>query len=99
MGIKDNIYFKNKRTTLGSRIHKEFVPSYDATVIKRMKDAGVIFTGKLNLHEYALGITTNNPFYGACHNPWNVNKTPGGSSGGSAAAVASDISVASSGTE
>lgn len=99
MGIKDNIYFKDEQTTIGSHIHKDYKPSYDATVVKRMKEAGVIFTGKLNLHEYALGITTNNPFYGPCRNPWNIEKIPGGSSGGSAVSVVSEMSVASLGTD
>lgn len=99
MGIKDNIYFKDKQTTLGSKIHQNFKPSYDATVVNRMREAGVIFTGKLNLDEYALGITTDNPFYGSCHNPWNLEKIPGGSSGGSAASVISEMSVASLGTD
>lgn len=99
MGMKDNIYTKNQTTTMGSRIHKDFVPHYDATVIKRLKEAGVTFTGKLNLHEYALGITTNNPFFGPTRNPWDTEKIPGGSSGGGASAVASGMSVATLGTD
>src|SRR5699024_1699385 len=64
-----------------------------------MKEAGVIFTGKLSLHEYAWGITNNNPHYGPVRNPWNLDKIPGGSSGGSGAALAADATVASLGTD
>src|SRR5690625_7386921 len=64
MGIKDNIFFKDKRTTMSSKIHKDFVSGYDATVVAKLGEAGVIFTGKLNMHEYALSITSNNPHYG-----------------------------------
>ena len=99
MGIKDNIYFKDEVTTMASKIHKNFVSDYDATVVKKLRDAGVVFTGKLNMHEYAWGITNNNPHYGACRNPWDLEKIPGGSSGGSGAAVAADMSVASLGTD
>lgn len=99
VGIKDNIYFKDKVTTMSSKIHKDFVSDYDATVIKKMKDAGVIFTGKLSMHEYAWGITNNNPHYGPVRNPWNLDKIPGGSSGGSGASVAAGSSVAALGTD
>src|SRR5690625_767752 len=99
MSIKDNIYFKDEVTTMASKIHENFVSDYDATVVKKLRDAGVIFTGKLNMHEYAWGITNNNPHYGACRNPWDLEKIPGGSSGGSGAAVAADMSVASLGTD
>src|SRR5699024_9848512 len=61
MGIKDNLYFENKVTTMASKIHKDFIPTYDATVVAKLREAGVIFTGKLNMHEYALSITSNNP--------------------------------------
>nr|GGG80032.1 amidase [Virgibacillus oceani] len=99
MGIKDNIYFKNKITTMGSKIHQNFMSTYDATVIKRLRDAGVIFTGKLNMHEYALGVTTENPHYGPSRNPWNPNKISGGSSGGPGVAIAANMSIASLGTD
>ncbi|MEJ8546272.1 amidase [Brevibacillus borstelensis] len=99
MGIKDNLYFKNEITTMASRIHQNFVSDYDATIIARLREAGVVFTGKLNMHEYAWGITNNNPHYGACRNPWNLAKIPGGSSGGSGAAVAADMCMASLGTD
>src|SRR5699024_10849446 len=99
MGIKDNIYFKDEVTTMASKIHENFVSDYDATVVKKFRDDGVIFTGKLNMHEYEWGITNNNPHYGACRNPWDLEKIPGGSSGGSGAAVAAGSSVASLGTD
>lgn len=99
MGLKDNIYFRDKITTMGSKIHKDFVSKYDATVVARLRDAGIIFTGKLNMHEYALSITSNNPHYGAVRNPWDLKKISGGSSGGSAASVAIGSSVASIGTD
>lgn len=99
MALKDIIYFKDEKTTVGSKIHQDFIPDFDATVVSRLKQEGVIFSGKLNLHEYAWGATTTNPHFGACHNPWDLNKIPGGSSGGSGAAVAADMTIASLGTD
>ena len=99
MGIKDNVYFKDKVSTMSSKIHKDFVSNFDATVISKLREAGAVFTGKVSMHEYAWGITNNNPHYGAVKNPWNVEKIPGGSSGGSGAAVAVGSSVASLGTD
>lgn len=99
MGIKDNAYFRDKVTTMSSKIHKDFVSSYDATVITKLRDAGAIFTGKLSMHEYAWGSTNNNLHYGPVRNPWNLEKIPGGSSGGSGAAVAVGSSIASLGTD
>ncbi|MCM3587796.1 amidase family protein [Mesobacillus maritimus] len=99
MALKDILYFKGERVTLGSKIHQDFVPDYDATVVSKLKQEGVVFTGKLNMHEYAWGATTTNPHFGACHNPWDLTKIPGGSSGGSGAAVAADMTIASLGTD
>jgi aspartyl-tRNA(Asn)/glutamyl-tRNA(Gln) amidotransferase subunit A len=99
MALKDIMYFKGERATIGSKIHGEFIPNYDATVVAKLKNEGVIFTGKLNMHEYAWGANTTNPHYGACHNPWDLSKIPGGSSGGSGAAVAADLTIASLGTD
>lgn len=99
MGIKDIIYMKDKVTTMASKIHKDFVSDHDATVISKLKEAGVVCTGKVSLHEYAWGITNNNPHYGPVRNPWNLDKIPGGSSGGSGAAVAADAAIASLGTD
>lgn len=99
MGIKDNIYFAGRVTTMGSKIHGDFVAPANATVVDRLADAGVVFLGKLNMHEYALGGTTDNPFYGTCRNPWDLDRTPGGSSGGAGAALASGLTVAALGTD
>ncbi len=89
--IKDNLSTRGVRTTAGSKILADWVPDFDATAVQRLKDAGAILLGKTNMHEWALGGTTINPFYGTTHNPWNVDYIAGGSSGGSAAAVAADL--------
>lgn len=99
MAIKDIVYMKDRVTTMSSKIHKDFVSDYDATVVAKLREAGVVFTGKLSMHEYAWGITNNNPHYGPVRNPWNLDKIPGGSSGGSGAALAADATTASLGTD
>ena len=99
MAIKDNIYVGGETTTMASKIHRDFVPEEDASVVARMKDAGIVLTGKLNMHEYAWGIDNNNPHFGAVGNPWDLEKVPGGSSGGSGAAVAADMSFNTLGTD
>src|SRR5699024_6667010 len=99
IGLKDNLYMKNKITTMGSKIHQNFKPDFDATVVQKLKESGAILTGKLNMHEYALGITTNNPHYGPCRNPWERTRVSGGSSGGSAAAVSNHMAIAALGTD
>lgn len=99
MGIKDNLYFKGRTTTMGSRIHHDFVPDFNATVVERLAQAGVIFLGKLNLHEYALGVTTENPHFGTSHNPWNQDKIAGGSSGGAGVAIPCGMSIGSLGSD
>lgn len=96
---KANIYIKGKRINVGSYIHRDFVPDDHATVIQKLQDAGVILTGILNMHEYAYGFTTDNPYYGTCRNPWDLSKIPGGSSGGSAVSVSADMIIASLGSE
>lgn len=96
---KDNIYTKGIRTTSGSKIEEGFVPNIDAGIVTKLHREGAISLGKVNMHEYAFGITSNNPFYGPVKNPWNTDYTPGGSSGGSATAVAASLSVASIGTD
>jgi len=88
IAIKDNIYTRGVRTTAGSKILADFVPQEDATVTARLKRAGAVIIGKTNLHEFAWGGTTDNPHYGTCRNPWNPERFPAGSSGGSGAAVA-----------
>ncbi|WP_037985600.1 Asp-tRNA(Asn)/Glu-tRNA(Gln) amidotransferase GatCAB subunit A [Thalassobacillus devorans] len=99
MALKDIFYFEGEIATMGSKIHQNFIPDYDATVVSKLKEAGVVFTGKLNMHEYAWGATTANPHYGPCRNPWNLEKIPGGSSGGSGAAVSAEMTIASLGTD
>jgi len=90
IGIKDNLVTKNMRTTAASQFLKNFnEPLYDATAVKRLKDAKAINLGKLNMDEFAMGSTTENSSYHITRNPWNTDYAPGGSSGGSAAAVAS----------
>lgn len=99
IALKDNIYFSKEVTTMASKIHQDFIPETDATVTAKLREAGAIFTGKLNMHEYAWGIDNNSPHFGAVHNPWNPEKVPGGSSGGSGAAVASHSTYTSLGTD
>lgn len=99
ISLKDNIYTKDVRTTAGSKILKDFVPQHDATVVAQLQEAGVILLGKTNLHEFAYGVTTNNPHFGPTRNPWDLSRIPGGSSGGSAAAVAAGLCYGSIGTD
>jgi aspartyl-tRNA(Asn)/glutamyl-tRNA(Gln) amidotransferase subunit A len=99
ISLKDNIYTKGIRTTAGSKILSNFVPEQDAVVVANLKEAGAILLGKTNLHEFAYGATTNNPHYGPARNPWDLSRTPGGSSGGSAAAVAAGLCYGSIGTD
>lgn len=96
IALKDNIFIKDEITTMGSKIHQNFVANYDATVVAKLKKAGAIFIGKLNMNEYAWGVQTNEQH---ARNPWDLEKTPGGSSGGSAAAVAINMTMASLGTD
>lgn len=99
LAIKDNVYIANKVTTMGSKIHKDFIPKQSAGVVQKLEVAGAIFLGKTNMHEYALGATTDNPHHGTCRNPWNLNRTPGGSSGGSAVAVAAYLAYGAIGSD
>lgn len=99
ISYKDNLYTKGIRSTSGSKIHQDFIPDYNAFVVDKLQSAGTINLGKVNMHEYAFGITSNNPFYGPVKNPWNRAYTPGGSSGGSGAAVAADLCAVSIGTD
>ncbi len=97
--IKDNLATKGVRTTAGSKILADWIPDFDSTAVARLKEAGAIILGKTNLHEWALGGTTINPFYGTTRNPWDLQRIAGGSSGGSAAAVASSLCLGSVGTD
>lgn len=97
--IKDIFYAKGIRCTIGSKIFYNYFPRVDATVVKRMKKAGAILIGTNNLNEFASGITGTNYFYGSCKNPWNVSRISGGSSSGSAVAVATGMVPVSLGTD
>jgi len=99
IAIKDLFETKGIRTTAGSLFFKDYVPTEDAIAVKKIKDAGAVIMGKTNTHEIALGVTTNNPHFGATRNPWDTTRIPGGSSGGSAAAVAAGMSLAALGTD
>ena len=99
VSLKDLIYVKGARSTSGSKILSNFVPQYDSTVVKRLKEAGAIIVGMNNTHEFACGITNINPHYGSSKNPWDINRMSGGSSGGSAVAVSAGMTPVSIGTD
>jgi aspartyl-tRNA(Asn)/glutamyl-tRNA(Gln) amidotransferase subunit A len=99
ISLKDNIYTKDIRTTAGSNILKDFVPLHDAAVVASLKKAGAVILGKTNLHEFAYGVTTENPHFGPTRNPWDLQRISGGSSGGSGAAVAAGLCYGAIGTD
>ena len=99
LALKDLCYTKGIRTTGGSKILADFVPSFDSTVWARLKAAGAILLGKLNLHEFACGATNTNPHWGICRNPYDLECIPGGSSGGSGAAIVARSAAATIGTD
>ncbi len=99
LGLKDIFCTKGIETTCASQILKGFVPPYDATVVKRLKEEGFVLLGKLNMDEFAMGSSTENSSFQVTKNPWDLTRIPGGSSGGSAAATAAALSTASLGTD
>ena len=99
IALKDNIWTKGVRTTVGSSILRDFLPSEDATVVRKLRRAGAIVLGKTNLHEFAYGVTSENPHYGPVRNPWKTDRIAGGSSGGSAVAVAAGLCAAAIGSD
>lgn len=99
IGIKDNMCTKNILTTCSSKILENFIPTYNATVVDRLNAEGMVLIGKLNMDEFAMGSTTETSATGVTHNPWNINKVPGGSSGGSAAAVCAKLSPIALGSD
>lgn len=99
IAIKDIISTKEIKTTCGSKILSNYVPIYDSTVIEKLKKADAVILGKTNMDEFAMGSSTENSAYGVCRNPWNISTIPGGSSGGSAASVASDFATIALGSD
>lgn len=99
VAIKDVIFTEGIRTTMGSKVFESFVPDFNATVVQKLKDAGAIIIGKTHTHEFAYGPTGDRAFVGPCRNPYNPNKITGGSSSGSAVAIAKDMAIAALGTD
>lgn len=99
IALKDLFYTKGIRTTAGSKILRDFVPGEDATAVTRLREAGAVIVGKTNMHEFAFGPLNTNPHYGDVHNPWDLSRVTGGSSGGSAAAAATFMCSAALGSD
>lgn len=99
IALKDLFYTKGVRTTAGSKVMSDFVPADDATAVSKLREAGAVIIGKAAMHEFAYGTTGINPHYGTVHNPWDLDRIPGGSSSGSAAAVATSMCSAALGSD
>jgi len=99
LSIKDIFLIKGKKTTCASKILDNFLSPYDSTVIKRLKENNYVFTGKTNMDEFAMGSSTENSAYKITKNPYDLDRVPGGSSGGSAASVSADLCAGSFGTD
>jgi len=99
VAVKDLFATAGIRTTGGSLLHSDWIPDRDSTAVHRLQEAGAVLLGKTNLHELAYGVTSINPWFGAVHNPWALDHDPGGSSGGSAVAVAAGMAFAALGTD
>ncbi len=99
LALKDNMCTNGTRTTCSSKMLENFVPPFDGTVVKRLREQGVVFTGKANMDEFAMGSSTESSYFKKTANPWNLDHTPGGSSGGSAAAVAAGMATLAVGSD
>jgi aspartyl-tRNA(Asn)/glutamyl-tRNA(Gln) amidotransferase subunit A len=99
LAIKDLLTTRGIRTTCGSRMLENFVPPYDSTVVRKLKEAGAVLVGKANMDEFAMGASNETSFFGPCRNPYDTQRVAGGSSGGSACAVSADMCIAAVGTD
>ena len=99
VALKDLFKTQGVRTTAGSKVLADYLPEEDAEVVRKLRNAGAVILGKLNMHEIALGVTNVNPHFGACHNPWDLDRITGGSSGGSAAALSAKMCLGALGSD
>jgi aspartyl-tRNA(Asn)/glutamyl-tRNA(Gln) amidotransferase subunit A len=99
IALKDLFYTQGVRLTAGSKFYADYIPRKDAFVVEKLKNSGAIILGKTNMHEWAFGVINDNPHYGTCHNPWDVNHSTGGSSGGSGAALAGNLCMGALGSD